>query len=228
MGVQSTHNPKTRMARQIVLPWKKSMAMAFNSLRLRFFRSLVTGFSLVLAIAFLSYTLTATSIARELYRVYGQTALPALIQDGYVFNEALGTIQTGAKDVWLIVLSLLVCTMGIINAQLMSVTERFREIGIMKCLGALDRIVLRLFLIEAMILGVAGAGVGSLAGMTISWLAAIIHYGNLDASKVAMLPLIGQMVLAWGVGIGLSLIGVLYPAALAARLQPVSVMKGEY
>jgi len=47
------------------------------------------------------------------------------------------------------ILSLLVCAVGIVNAQLMAVTERFREIGTMKCLGALDRFVLRLFILEA-------------------------------------------------------------------------------
>jgi putative ABC transport system permease protein len=54
-------------------------------------------------------------------------------------------VASTAKQRWIIILSLLVCVVGIVNAQLMAVTERFREIGTMKCLGALDRFVLRLF-----------------------------------------------------------------------------------
>jgi len=204
------------------------MGMALNSLRIRFFRSLVTTFSLVLAIAFLSFTLANTAIARELYALYGNLALPLLMEDGYLFDQANAIIQAGPKDIWLIVLSLLVCTVGIINAQLMSVTERFREIGIMKCLGALDRIILRLFLIEALILGFLGAGAGSLLGMGAAWVGSLIHYQELDSTRISLMPLLNQAFLAWATGIGLSILGVLYPAILAARLQPVIVMKEEY
>ena len=126
------------------------------------------------------------------------------------------------------VLSLLVCTVGIVNAQLMSVTERFREIGIMKCLRALDRIILRLFLIEAFLLGFFGAGVGCALGMLAAWGGAILHYDTLDCTAIAFYPLLSQAARAWGIGIGLSILGVLYPAILAAKLQPVIVMKEEY
>jgi len=219
---------KPKISRQIVLPWKKSVEMAINSLRLRFFRSLITTFSLVLAIAFLSFTLSNTAIARELYRIYGDTALPLLIKDGYVMDQARSAINAGPKDIWLIVLSLLVCTVGIVNAQLMSVTERFREIGIMKCLGALDRIILRLFLIEALILGVLGAGAGGILGLSAAWTGSLIHFEDLAITRISLIPLLTQVFWAWGTGIGLSVLGVLYPAILAAKLQPVIVMKEEY
>ncbi len=226
-GTAKRHK-QLEISRQIVLPWKKSAEMAYNSLRIRFFRSLITTFSLVLAIAFLSYTLTNTAIAGELYSLYGNLALPLLTLDGYVFDKAEAVIKAGPKDIWLIVLSLLVCTVGIVNAQLMSVTERFREIGIMKCLGALDRIIVRLFLIEALILGIMGAGCGGMLGMLAAWVGSIVHFDTLDCSKIHLLPLFTQVLLAWGIGIGLSVLGVLYPAILAAKLQPVIVMKEEY
>jgi len=219
---------KPEISRQIVLPWRKSVEMACNSLRVRLFRSLVTTFSLVLAIAFLSFTLTNTAIARELYSLYGSISLPLLTKDGYLFDKAEAVIKAGPKDIWLIVLSLLVCTVGIINAQLMSVTERFREIGIMKCLGALDRIIVRLFLIEALILGMVGAGVGGLLGMLAAWTGSLVHYATLDCLKISLMPLLAQVLYAWAVGIGLSVLGVIYPAILAAKLQPVIVMKEQY
>jgi len=202
--------------------------MAINSLRIRFLRSLITVFSLVLAIAFLAFTLTNTAIAKELYRLYGDTALPPLLQAGYLFDGAQSSIAAGAKDLWLMVLSLLVCTVGIINAQLMSVTERFREIGIMKCLGALDSMVLRLFFIEALVVGVVGAGSGSLLGMLAAWGGAFFRFDGLDCTALALAPMLAATCRAWGIGIGLSILGVLYPALLAAKLQPVIVMKEEY
>ena len=64
---------------------------------------------------------------------------------------------------WVVVISLLVTVIGITNALLMSVTERFKEIGTMKCLGALSGFIRQLFLIESMFIGL----VGSLAGIVI-------------------------------------------------------------
>lgn len=217
-----------KISRQIVLPWGKSLSMAVNSLRIRFFRSMVTTFSLVLAIAFLSFTLTGSAVARELFRLHGETALPLLTAAGYAVDAAGSGISAGAKELWLTALSLLVCTVGIVNAQLMSVTERFREIGIMKCLGALDRIILRLFLLEALIVGAVGAGAGALLGLAASLGASLLQYPALDFSGMSLMPLLAQAGKAWATGVGLSLLGVLYPAILAAKLQPIIVMREEH
>ncbi|ACU88482.1 ABC transporter permease [Desulfomicrobium baculatum] len=216
------------ISRQIVLPWSKSLSMAMNSLRIRFFRSLITTFSLVLAIAFLGYTLTGSAIARELFRIHGDAAMPLLIEAGYSLDSTGTGITAGPKELWLMVLSLLVCTVGIVNAQLMSVTERFREIGIMKCLGALDRMILRLFLLEALALGLFGAGAGAVLGLVVAWASSFLHFGALDYGQMNILPLLAEAAKAWGTGIGLSILGVLYPAILAAKLQPIIVMKEEY
>lgn len=228
MSEPENRRSRSTISRQIVLPWKKSLEMALSSLRLRFFRSLITAVSLLLAIAFLSFTLTNTAIARELYRLHGEIALPLLTLAGYVFDPAQAIINAGPKELWLMILSLLVCTVGIVNAQLMSVTERFREIGIMKCLGALDRIILRLFLIEAVILGLLGAGAGAILGLFAAWGGAMLHYPTLNCIGISLAPLLAMACKALGIGIGLSILGVLYPAILAAKLQPVIVMKEEY
>ena len=217
-----------QVSRQIILPWRKSLAMAWGSLRLRPFRSLVTLLSLALAIAFLAYTLANSAIAAELYRLHGEAALANLNAAGYTLDKASATLTAGPSEVWLMVLSLLVCAVGIVNAQLMSVTERFREIGIMKCLGALDGMILRLFLIEALLLGLCGAGLGAWLGVGASWFASWLTFSGLDRGGVALTPLLAEAGRAWGTGIVLSLIGVAYPAILAARLQPVLVMKEEY
>ena len=124
-------------------------------------------------------------------------------------------------------LSLLVCTVGIVNAQLMAVTERFREIGTMKCLGALDRFILRLFLLEAGMQGLVGAAAGALGGGVFALLNALASYGaaalrHADWGAVA-LSLAGATL----VGCLLSVVGVLYPARIAARMQPVEAMRIE-
>ena len=229
MGAKGSEKPaKLQVSRQIILPWGKSLVMAWNNLRLRPFRSLVTLLSLALAIAFLAYTMGNSAIAAELHRVHGEAALASLNSAGYTLDRETATLTAGPSEVWLMALSLLVCAVGIVNAQLMSVTERFREIGIMKCLGALDGMILRLFLIEALLLGVCGAGCGAWLGVGASWVASWLTFSGLDRGGISFVPLLAEAARAWAAGIGLSLLGAAYPAILAARLQPVLVMKEEY
>jgi ABC-type antimicrobial peptide transport system permease subunit len=116
---------------------------------------------------------------------------------------------------------------GIVNAQLMAVTERFREIGTMKCLGALDRFILRLFILEAGMQGLAGAGAGALAGALFALIGALLRYGPVSLAAVSWLAVIGSFVIAVAVGCILSLVGVFYPAIVAARMQPVEAMRVE-
>jgi ABC-type antimicrobial peptide transport system permease subunit len=116
---------------------------------------------------------------------------------------------------------------GIVNAQLMAVTERFREIGTMKCLGALDRFILRLFILEAGMQGVAGAGVGALIGALFALMNTLFRFGFVALSSVSWISVIASIFIAMGVGCLLSLLGVLYPALIAARMQPVEAMRVE-
>ena len=61
------------------------------------------------------------------------------------------------RNIWIVVISLFVTVIGITNSMLMSVTERFREIGTMKCLGALSAFVRQMFLLESSLVGLVGA-----------------------------------------------------------------------
>src|SRR6185436_8670057 len=79
---------------------------------------------------------------------------------------------------WVIGVALLVAFVGILNAMLMSVTERFREIGTMKCLGALDGFIIRLFLLESLFQGVVGTIVGITVGLLLSIVNSSISYGK--------------------------------------------------
>ena len=135
---QGTHQ---RVARQVVLPFRKSIQIAFTSIRVRFFRSLITTMSLVLAVSFLSYVRVGTDIANGLLETEYPGYRQALVRAGYDLTDDDMSTGSSPKQRWIVILSLMVCVVGIINAQLMAVTERFREIGTMKCLGALDRVV---------------------------------------------------------------------------------------
>ncbi len=110
----------------------------------------------------------------------------------------------------------------------MAVTERFREIGTMKCLGALDRFILRLFFLEAGMQGLAGGAVGALAGAFFSIVTAAVSFGSIALSHVAWLDVAGSVLSAALVGFFLSLIGVFYPAIVAAKMQPVEAMRSEH
>ena len=128
---------------------------------------------------------------------------------------------------WLVALALLVAFVGVLNAMLMSVTERFREIGTMMCLGALDGFIVKLFLIESLFQGVAGTAVGVLAGVALSGANLSTRYGGY-AWRNAPWPAIAGCVLACGgIGIVLTVAGAVYPAWSAARMQPIEAMRVE-
>ncbi len=134
--------------------------------------------------------------------------------------------QAHARTLWIVVISLLVTVIGISNALLMSVTERFREIGTMKCLGALSSFIRMLFLIESSLIGAAGAILGVLAGALLPLLAYGFTYsfstvlGSLPYGLLA-LAAVGSAV----VGIVLAVMAAIYPAAIASRMLPASALR---
>ncbi|MBU1232567.1 MAG: FtsX-like permease family protein [Proteobacteria bacterium] len=215
------------MRRLIVLPWKKSVEIAYKSIRARFFRSLVTTLTLVLAVSFLSFSQVSIDIADKMLATGDPSLCQMLMRCGYDILPGDTSLAASPKQRWIITLSLLVCVVGIINAQLMSVTERFREIGTMKCLGALDRFIVRLFVMEAAMQGFAGASFGAVLGGISAFLAALFRFGPDTISLFPWQAIFVSVSTAFVTGIGLSLLGVLYPAIIAARMQPVEAMRVE-
>jgi putative ABC transport system permease protein len=213
--------------RQIVLPFAKSVEISLKSIKVRFFRSLITTMSLVLAVSFLSFVRVSNDVANGLLATHERQLRQAVIRAGYDVGPEDTNVGASPKQRWIIILSLLVCVVGIVNAQLMAVTERFREIGTMKCLGALDRFILRLFILESGMQGLAGAGVGALAGALFALAGALLRYGFISMTAVSWGAVIASVGIAIAVGCLLSLIGVLYPAIVAARMQPVEAMRVE-
>ena len=228
MKLNTSAKKGAEIDRQVVLPFKKSLEISLKSIRVRFFRSLITTMSLVLAVSFLSFVRVGTDMANGMLQTQDTGLYQALARAGYDLEPGASSAGSSAKERWIVFLSLLVCVVGIVNAQLMAVTERFREIGTIKCLGALDSFVLRLFILEAGMQGLAGAGIGALLGGVAALLNGLIRFGLVAWMHISWLAVVKSLVLALATGSILSLLGVLYPAIVAARMQPVEAMRVEH
>jgi putative ABC transport system permease protein len=120
----------------------------------------------------------------------------------------------------LAVISLFVGAVGIANIMLVSVTERTREIGIMKSVGARNRDVLLVFLIEAALLGAVGSLIALPIGVAGGWIAT--SYADIPLTLVPFW--FGVAVL---VGIAVGVVAGLYPAWRAARVDPIDALRRE-
>jgi predicted lysophospholipase L1 biosynthesis ABC-type transport system permease subunit len=226
---------KIRIGKQIVLPLSKAVEISLKSLRIRFWRSMVTVSGVVLAIAFLVSILVSGAILEALIDSKDPAVLQTLREKGVPVDAAAAAPgqkekreKTSAARIWLVVLSLVVAVIGIMNAMLMAVTERFREIGTMKCLGALDSFIVKLFLLESSFQGTAGTVIGILIGLLLTTLATMISYGA--GPVVRYFPLVQTatyVLVALGIGILLSVVGAIWPARVAARMEPVAAMQQE-
>jgi hypothetical protein len=138
-----------------------------------------------------------------------------------------GVFGLGQRMTWLLLLSLVVCTVGIANAMLMAVTERYREIATFKCLGALDGSILLLFVIEASLLGLAGGIVGAFAGGLLGALGLLARHGSLALVTLPAGPLTLSLAGCALAGALLAACASLYPSLKAARLPPMEAMRIE-
>jgi putative ABC transport system permease protein len=117
-------------------------------------------------------------------------------------------------------ISLLVGGIGVMNIMLVAVTERTREIGVRKALGAPQKAIMAQFLVEAVLLTAAGGAVGVGLGATISW---VIHVASKMPTYVSMWSVATGIVFSAVVGVFFGF----YPAMRAARLDPVDSLRYE-
>lgn len=209
------------------------MEISLRSLKIRFGRSMITTSGVILAIAFLMSVQTSNQVVDGL-KTAGRSEINLLLQKNGIET---GTAETSeakervkeerSKQVWLIALSLLVCVVGIANAMLMAVTERFREIGTMKCLGALDSFIVKLFLLESTFQGVAGTTIGILIGLSMTLSLALWDYGSYVFAYFPGTGILKAALLALVAGTLLSLIGAMLPAYRAAKMEPVEAMRSD-
>ena len=118
-------------------------------------------------------------------------------------------------------ISLLVGSIGIMNIMLVSVTERTREIGIRKAVGAKRRDILIQFLLEAAVLSLLGGAVGIIGGWILSFLISLIDIGGITLHSVVSPDIV---ILAVSVSVFIGLASGIYPAMRAARLNPIDAL----
>ena len=118
-------------------------------------------------------------------------------------------------------ISLLVGGIGIMNIMLITVTERTREIGVRKALGAERRSIIAQFLVETCMVSGLGGIVGVIMGVLVT-----MAYVKIAYDKV-FYPHIDIMAIAFGISVALGIMFGLYPAVKASRLQPVDALRNE-
>jgi ABC-type antimicrobial peptide transport system permease subunit len=209
--------------RGVKFPISEAFAFSLESIKRRFGRAIVTMASIILGISFLSFLLTTGRLMSAMYQ------------------EESGLIIE-AYQIWMAVIAILICAVGIVNSMLMSVTERYKEIGTMKCLGAMNSHVVEIFLIEAFLLGLIGGGIGAATGWGIATLWQYFLRSNPEAILNAVklwteffvpsnfndvLVLLSNPLISIVLGIFISLISSLVPAYIASRLSPTEALRYE-
>ncbi|MFB6241245.1 MAG: ABC transporter permease [Candidatus Nanosalina sp.] len=140
------------------------------------------------------------------------------------FNSILGIVR--GVVIGIASISLLVGAVGIMNTMYTSVTQRTREIGVMKAIGATRRQIMTIFMIESGIIGAIGGLLGLIVGLILSTVAA---YGATQISQIPVSPYISPVLVGGSVGFAfvLGVISGVLPARRAANLEPAKALRYE-
>jgi len=161
-------------------------------------------------------------VADEVSNKYGfNTLTPQMIK------ETVDTIL-GAINMYILaisVVSLMVASIGIITTLYTSMLERIREIGVLKAIGFKKRHILKMFLYEALIIGIIGAIVGMIMGVVLSYALKSIFFPQFPFINPYFT--IDIFIISAAVAIGFSLVSGLYPAWRASKLDPVVALRYE-
>ncbi len=181
-------------------------------------------------------------IEEEIISMYGRDLIVLSFKEmTRMVQQITGTLQLFTGSIASV--SLIVATVGIVATMYTSVRERTREIGVTKSIGFTDRMVLTLFLFEALIIGVIGGSIGVVGGVGISYLLTFV-FGRFETSPPegmrgggfgggfgleGLTPVFDptMLTLVWLLSLVLSLVGGAYPAWRASRLNPIDALRGE-
>jgi ABC-type antimicrobial peptide transport system permease subunit len=163
-----------------------------------------------------------TALMRERHHIRPGALDDFKIRDLTELSQALASTSRVMTNLLLIValISLIVGGVGIMNIMLVSVTERTREIGLRMAVGARGRDILRQFLVEAIVLCLAGGILGIAVGRGISMIVtAVLHWPTM--------PSLPAIIAAVAVSVSVGLIFGYYPAWRASRLDPIEALRYE-
>lgn len=156
-------------------------------------------------------------LSKDDFRVASQEdAIKSADTIGTILQILLGSIAS---------ISLFVAGIGIMNIMYVTVTERTREIGLRKAIGAREGDILGQFLMEAVMVTTSAGALGAAAGLFFSWLAIFI-ISRLQTGWIFVIPWSG-LAMACGVSIAIGLIFGYFPARKAARLNPIESLRYE-
>ena len=181
----------------------------------------------------------SVAIADENKLSEGKTILEDALQEllhsdsGYMVTSLSEMLDTMTSMVNMVVtiltaiaaISLLVGGIGIMNIMMVSVTERTREIGIRKALGAKERVILGLFVTEAATTSALGGVLGIGLGYLLSALANRILPLVMSDMEMTVSPSLGSVAVAFGISVGIGVLFGYLPAKRAARLNPIEALR---
>ena len=193
-------------------PPHQAFLFALRGIRLRLGRMLLVVMGVGIAIAFTGVLLITNvlfdALPREAAAGEGLMRLP-------VFR-------------WLwVAVALLICTVGVLNAIVMSVTERIKEIGTLKCLGCRHIHIVEIFIFESALVGFLGGVIGGIGGYGAALLSFMSAAGTKYLTGAAMLSAARYIPALIGISTGLSLAASVLPVILAAKVEPAAAMRYE-
>lgn len=194
---------------RVTFTYSDAFRLGTNYLKRRLDRVFMNITSISLAISFLT-SLIFTDI---LFQTYSNVQGTTYAIENYQYL--------------LVTVAFIVSVVGITNSMLITVFERYREIGTMKCIGALNQHILMIFLVEAVIQGFLGGIIGYILGL----IAAILSTGgNIGFRTIFNVP-IGSII-TYGLGtvvlsMILTVVAIIYPSLRAAGLNPVEALRYE-
>ncbi len=163
-----------------------------------------------------------TELLRERHRTHAGQEDDFSVRDMSELTRTLASTSQliGSLLLAVALISLVVGGVGIMNIMLVSVTERTREIGLRMAVGAPPRMILRQFLVEAVVLCLLGGALGVAAGRAGSWVVRELLHWPTEISLVAVAA-------AVGVSLAVGLLFGFYPAWKASRLDPIQALRYE-
>ena len=197
---------------QSMFPISQAFGFAMQGIRLRLGRMMLVLAGIAVAIAFTNVLLTTN----QMFDTLGDKATS---------GQGLTRVPV-FRWMWMAV-ALIICTAGVFNAVVMSVTERVKEIGTLKCLGGRNIHIMLIFLFESVLLGALGGVAGGLLGYGAAILTFISSVGVSYLTAAMMVSSLSNVLLCMGISMTLSLLASIVPVWMATRVEPAEAMRYE-